>query len=274
MAFVNSHGRNIYYERQGQGPAIVFLHGAGSNGATWWQQLPAFTPHFSCVLMDIRCFGRSGAPVSEFLLSHFVDDLIAVLDQESIERAALVGQSLGGMVSLRTALDHPQRVSAFVSCDSSMAIDHARQLQIVEERLRKVTGMAIEQRSMGRWFLEHRPAHAALYAQINHFNPSFHSIGSHEWQSAISGLHSQPDALTPMARLRELACPTMLLVGREDPIVPVDILEEFKALIPNSELTVVDNAAHSAYFEQPEVFNERVLNFLSRSMSKQRGHNS
>eukprot|EP01041_Mallomonas_annulata_P040910 gene40910-64885_t len=109
---------------KGQGPAIVFLHGAGSNGATWWQQLPAFTPHYSCVLMDIRCFGRSGAPVSEFSLPYFVNDLIAVLDQEKIERAALIGQSLGGMVSLRAALEHSQRVSAFVSCDSSMAIDH------------------------------------------------------------------------------------------------------------------------------------------------------
>lgn len=266
MPFVTSHGHQIYYERQGQGPAIVFLHGAGSNGATWWQQLPAFTPHYSCVLMDIRCFGRSGAPVSEFSLPYFVNDLIAVLDQEKIERAALIGQSLGGMVSLRAALEHSQRVSAFVSCDSSMAIDHPRQLQILEERLRQVTGMAIEQRSLGRWFLEHRPAHAALYAQINHFNPSYHSIAPHEWQSAMTGLHAHPHALTPMARLREVACPTLLLVGREDPIVPVDILQEVQALIPHSELTVVENAAHSAYFEQPEVFNERVLDFLKRQL--------
>lgn len=269
MPFVISHGRNIYYERQGQGPAIVFLHGAGSNGATWWQQLPAFTPHYSCVLMDIRCFGRSGAPVSEFLLTHFVDDLLAVLDQEKIERAALIGQSLGGMVALRTALEHPQRVSAFVSCDSSMAINHPRQLQILEERLRKVTGMAIEQRSLGRWFLEHRPAHAALYAQINHFNPSFHTIAPNEWQAAMTGLHEQPGALIPMARLREVSCPTLLLVGQEDPIVPVDILQEVQALIPGSELTVVKDAAHSAYFEQPDVFNARVLDFLSKAMGCQ-----
>lgn len=265
MPFITSHGREIYYERHGQGPAIVFLHGAGSNGATWWQQLPVFKEHHTCVLMDIRCFGRSVAPTSEFQLQHFVDDLIAVLDQEQIDKATLIGQSLGGMVSLKTALLHPSRVSALVACDSSMAIDHPRQVGIIRDRLRKVVGMAIEQRSLGAWFLQNKPAHAALYMQINHFNPSAYRIPQAEWQAAMNSLN-QGASLTPMAQLREVACPTLLLVGREDPIVPVDIMQEVQALIAGSELTVVENAAHSAYFEQPEVFNERVMDFLTRRL--------
>ena len=265
MPFINVNGRDIYYERHGQGPAIVFLHGAGSNGATWWQQLPMFKQHFSCVLMDIRCFGRSVAPTSEFQLEHFVNDLIAVLDKEQIEQATLIGQSLGGMVSLKTALLHPSRVSALVACDSSMAIDHPRQVEIIRDRLRKVVGMAIEQRSLGAWFLQNKPAHAALYMQINHFNPSAYRIPQEEWQAAMNGLN-QGASLTPMAQLPQVACPTLLLVGREDPIVPVDIMQEVQALIPDSELTVVENAAHSAYFEQPEVFNERVMDFLKRRL--------
>lgn len=265
MPFITSHGREIYYERHGQGPALLFLHGAGSNGATWWQQLPVFKAHYSCVLMDIRCFGRSVAPTGEFQLPLFVDDVLAVLDHEQIERAALIGQSLGGMIALKTALQHPTRVSAFVACDTSMAIDHPRQLTILHERLRKVAGMAIEQRSLGAWFLQNRPMQAALYAQINHFNPSAHRIPAQEWQAALSGLN-QGAALTPMAQLREVACPTLLLVGREDPIVPVEIMQEVQALIPDSELAVIEDAAHSAYFEQPEAFNERVLGFLGRRL--------
>lgn len=265
MPFLTSNGRDIYYERHGQGPALVFLHGAGSNGATWWQQLPVFTQRYTCVLMDIRCFGRSVAPTTEFQMTHFVDDLIALLDQEKIEQAALIGQSLGGMIGLKTALQHPSRVSAYVACDSSMAIDHPRQVQILHDRLRQVVGMAIEQRSLGQWFLKNRPAHAALYAQINHFNPSAHRIPAAQWQAAMTGLN-QKDSLTPMAQLREVACPTLLLVGREDPIVPVDIMQEVQALIPDCELTVIDDAAHSAYFEQPEVFNTSVMDFLARRL--------
>ena len=265
MPFITSHGRDIYYERHGQGPALFFLHGAGSNGATWWQQLPVFKTHYSCVLMDIRCFGRSVAPTDEFRLPLFVDDVLAVLDHEQIDQAALIGQSLGGMIGLKTALQHPSRVSAFVACDSSMAIDHPRQIAILQERLRKVVGMAIEQRSLGQWFLQNKPAHAALYAQINHFNPSAHSIPAAQWQEAMTRLN-QSDSLTPMAQLRELACPTLLLIGREDPLVPLDIMQEVQALVADCELTVVDDAAHSAYFEQPEVFNERVMDFLGRRL--------
>jgi 3-oxoadipate enol-lactonase len=265
MPFVSSHGRDIYYERHGQGPALFFLHGAGSNGATWWQQLPVFKQRYTCMLMDIRCFGRSVAPTSEFQLPLFIDDVLAVLDREQIEKAALIGQSLGGMIGLKTALQHPARVSAFVACDTSMAIDHPRQLTILQERLAKVAGMAIEQRSLGQWFLKNRPAQAALYAQINHFNPSAHRIPAQEWQAALTGLN-QGAALTPMAQLRELTCPTLLLVGREDPIVPVDIMQEVQALVAGSELTVIEDAAHSAYFEQPEVFNERVMDFLGRRL--------
>ena len=110
-------------------------------------------------------------------------------------------------------------------------------------------------------FLKNKLAQAALYVQINHFNLSAHSIPENEWKAAMNNLNTG-EALTSMAKLKDVACPVLLLVGREDPIVPIDIMQEVQKFIPNSELTVVDNAAHSAYFEQPDVFNERVLEFL------------
>ena len=93
MPFVQSAGRAIYHERHGDGPAVLFLHGAGSNAATWWQQLPAFKASHTCLTMDIRCFGRSAAPLDEFTLANFVDDALAVLDAEGVQRAAVVGRA-------------------------------------------------------------------------------------------------------------------------------------------------------------------------------------
>lgn len=265
MPFFHSQGRALYYERHGNGPALVFLHGAGSNAATWWQQLPAFTPHYTCYVVDIRCFGRSVAPTSEFRLPVFTADMIALLDHEDIGKATVIGQSLGGMIGLALAVHHPDRVAAFVSCDSSLAIDHPRQLEILEKRVRAVAALSIEQRSLGTWFLAHEPAKAALYAQINHFNPSALSIPRGDWQAAIENLHRKDD-LVPLERLAHVACPTLLLVGREDPIVPVDIMQEVQSRIPGSELTVIERAAHSAYFEQADEFNRRVLDFLGRRL--------
>ncbi|MEJ8814706.1 alpha/beta fold hydrolase [Variovorax ureilyticus] len=263
MPFVESRSRRVYYERQGAGPAVLFLHGAGSNAATWWQQLPAFGARHTCITMDIRCFGRSIAPLAEFTLDNFVADAIAVLDGERIHRAAIIGQSLGGFIGLKTALDHPQRVAAFAACDSSLAIDHPVLLDNIARRKITQNAVSIEQRSLGRWFLENHPEKAALYAQINHFNRSAHSISETQWGAALAALLG-PGKLTPMAALREVGSPTLLLVGSEDPIVPVSVMREVQDLVRGSELAVVDQAGHSAYFEKPEQVNRLVLDFLAR----------
>lgn len=263
MPFVEARGRRIYYERQGGGPAVLFLHGAGSNAATWWQQLPAFRIRHTCITMDIRCFGRSVAPLQEFALDNFVADAIAILDREEVERVALVGQSLGGFVGLKLCLDHPGRVAAFAACDSSLGIDHPTLQDIFASRRITQRAVNVEQRSLGSWFLENHPEKAQLYAQINHFNPSAHSIPSAEWGEALAALQ-QRDNVLPVRALSGLACPTLLLVGSEDPIVPVAVMREVAALVEGSELAVIDDAGHSAYFEKPQEVNRHLLDFIAR----------
>jgi 3-oxoadipate enol-lactonase len=262
VPFVESKRRRIYYERHGEGPAVLFLHGAGSNAATWWQQLPAF-PGFSLVTMDIRCFGRSAAPLDEFGFEHFTADALAVLDAERIQRAAVVGQSLGGMIGLRLALRHADRVSALVTCDSTLAVKHPQLLQLLRDRQVSQRASTIEQRSLGAWFLKHHPDRAALYAQINHFNPSTHTLSGEEWGATLSRLMA-PEQLLPLSALAEVGLPTLFLVGREDPLVPTAVARELAEAIPGAELAVVADAGHSAYFEQPATFNSRVGDFLRR----------
>ncbi len=261
MAFFSNQGRQLYYERHGQGPALVMLHGAGSNAATWWQQLPDFSREHTCLILDQRCFGRAPAPRTEFRIEHFVADVLALLDHEGIDRASLLGQSLGGMVALRTALWHPQRVRQLVLCDTSLAIDHPLQLQILRERLHKVAALTVEQRSLGAWFLQHHPDRAALYMQINHFNPNVHQGRGAAWQAALNALN-EPDQLTDMASLSHIDCPTLIVVGEHDPIVPVAIMQEVQSRIRGCQLQVIEHAAHSAYFERPDRFNPCVLDFL------------
>lgn len=262
MPFFDSRGRRLYYERQGTGPAVLFCHGAGSNAATWWQQLPPFAARHTCITMDIRCFGRSVAPLEELSLDNLVEDVVTLLDREEVQRVSLVGQSLGGFIGLRLALAHTSRVAAFVACDSSLALDHRELLDRIEVRRAALRDASVEQRSLGRWFLENNPEMAELYAQINHFNPGTHSFHA-QWGLAMASL-LQPNSLMPMAGLRQLSSPTLLLVGSEDPIVPLAVMEEVQALVRGSEVIVVHDAGHSAYFEKPKEFNDAVLDFIAR----------
>lgn len=267
MPFVSSNNRPIYYERHGEGPVLLFCHGAGSNAATWWQQLPVFARHYTCLTMDIRCFGRSGAPMTEFSLQNFTEDALAVLEHAQAEKAVVIGQSLGGMIGLRLALHHADRICGFVACDSSLAIDHPELLRIVENRLTNTGALSVEQRSMGSWFLSEQPALAGLYGQINRFNPSTHSVSRPEWQTAMATLIHQ-DSLTPADALSAIQCPMLFLIGDTDPFVPVPIMQELAAKIPSCRTVVIEQAGHSAYFERPDAFNRHVLAFLENHIPK------
>lgn len=109
------------------------------------------------------------APLEESDHRYFVAGALAMLDQHPA--GGLVVQSLGGMVGLRLAPQHPKRVAAFVSCDSPLGVQQPDILAALEARARRAASQTLEQRSLGAWFLRRSPERAAFYAQINHFNP-------------------------------------------------------------------------------------------------------
>ncbi|GAA4356640.1 alpha/beta hydrolase [Variovorax defluvii] len=265
MPFVLSDGRPLYYERTGSGPAVLLLHGAGSNAATWWQQLPAFSARYTCITVDIRCFGRSEAPLSEFQWPVLLQDVQLLLAHEKVERVAIIGQSLGGMIGLRLALAQPHLVAGFVASDTSLSIDHPEMLQRIRDRQITQKAVTVEQRSLGAWFLENQPEKAGLYAQINHFNPSAYKLESDQWGKALAEL-MKPEVLLPMGALAEVECPTLFVVGSEDPIVPVSAMHEAAKLVSHGAVAVIHDAGHSAYFEKATEYNTLVLDFLERQV--------
>ncbi len=123
MAFATSGTAKIYYEVHGDGPAVVFAHGRGGNAASWWQQVPEFSRNYKVIVFDHRCFGRSKCVSEDFDRALFDADLIAILDTESIESAAIVCQSMGGWTGLRAALYHPGRVRCLVLANTPAAVD-------------------------------------------------------------------------------------------------------------------------------------------------------
>lgn len=250
-----SHGAGIYYEVHGDGPAVLFCHGAGSNAATWWQQVPEFSRHFTCIAYDHRGFGRSqdaGAPFDPAVL---VDDALAVLDAAGAAQAALVCQSLGGVTGLRLALGHPDRVWAFVPCDSPLGIVHAKmQANIARWSANGIT--RVEERALGASFVGAHPALVYLYGQIRSFNPRDDSL-----RQRMAPLFS-PEHLVPCSRLASLTCPTLFVVGDQDPLVTPEIVRDVARFVAGSSVVEIEGAGHSPYFERPAMFNALVANFL------------
>lgn len=260
MPYAQSHGARIYYERHGSGPAVLFCHGAGSNAATWWQQVPVFGARFSCLVYDHRCFGRSHADAASLRPDILVDDALAVLDAEGVPSAALVCQSLGGFTGLRLALAHAQRAWAFVACDSPLGISHAPLVRSVADYLAAAGDAPVEERALARGYVQSQVALAFLYAQINRFNPAVRDPVP-ELRARLAGLFA-PGQLLPLSELRKLACPVLMVTGEHDPMVTPALARDLARWIPGARCEEIAGAGHSAYFEQPQAFNALVLEFL------------
>src|SRR6266404_6297167 len=119
MTFITKDGFRLYYEDTGgSAPAIMFLHGAGGNHLSWWQQVPAFAEEYRCITVDQRGFGQSpdvsGGPGPVALGT----DAIALLDHLGIARAALVAQSMGGWAAVSAAVLSPARFWAIVMANT------------------------------------------------------------------------------------------------------------------------------------------------------------
>jgi 3-oxoadipate enol-lactonase len=233
------NGIELYYEMHGQGPAVVFAHGAGGNHLSWWQQVPVLARQYRCISFDHRGFGQSldvpNGPGSQA----FVQDLKGLLDDLEIERAALVAQSMGGRTCLGFTLAYPERVSALVLADTTGGFSEAA-----------LAGANPPPRTYARHFPQEQPAPAFLYEQIRALNPP-------RQEAAVPGPTAE--------QVRALRTPTLLIVGEHDVIAPPALMKIFQNSIPHARLAEVAGAGHSVYFEKPAEFNRLVLEFFAEA---------
>lgn len=257
MPVVETAGAKIYYEVQGEGPTIVFAHGAGGNRLSWWQQVPIFQQNYRVICFDHRSFGRSTCDEGAFHPKHFADDLQTILDAEQIDRAALVCQSLGGWSGLPLALKAPERVASLVLCDTPGGVVHPQILEAaasVGDRLERegVKGSA----ALAPGFEIRQPALAHLYDQIS-------SLNTHVDMKNLGLLFSEEARVEP-DRLEGFSVPTLVIAGDQDLLFPSEALRAVAEMIPGAEFREFKGCGHSVYFEDAEAFNPAIDEFVGR----------
>jgi len=258
-------GGAVAWREAGDGPVVVFLHGLGGSRTAWDPQLVALADDFRCVAWDLPGYGASPPPDGPMTFPALADAVASLLDTLGVERAPLVGLSLGGMVALHAALEHPDRVSGLVLCDTSPAfgldgtdprewraarrapLDAGRTpADVAEEVLRSVAGPALTGEPLDR-------AVAAM-ARIS-----------------ADGLRAVVDLLPThdvRDRLGAVACPTLVIVGEHDTETPPAYSEALAAGIPGARLEVVADAGHLTPTEAPEAVNRLLAEFLPTTFSR------
>lgn len=251
MPYVNAGESRLYYEQYGEGVPVVLAHGVGGNHASWFNQIPTLSKSYRVISIDQRAFGNS-TDAEGLGRSAFVDDLALLLDELKIERAALIGQSMGGGTCAAFTCRHPGRVVALAVCDSLAAIrlpePHASELTALNAATRDFSQA---QRVLGKTTLATDPERTLLYLQI----ASFNSV-------TLKTVKGTPLPWSP-AELAATAVPVLYLAGEEDVICTPALVRATHRLTPGSRYVELPKSGHSAYFETPSAFNEILLQFLA-----------
>ena len=246
------NGIDLYYESNGEGPAIVFAHGRGGNHMSWWQQVAIFSKIHRCITFDHRGFGQSIDAPDGPGRHAYVEDLKQLLDYLGVQETFLIAQSMGGLSCLPFALAYPERTRGLVLADTTGGIGDESVAGLVRDYQAPTDTL---ERTLAKSFRDTHPVKTFLYLQINWLNPP-------RAADPISGFASGEG---PKAdELARMTTPTLLMVGKEDAVFPPYIMEAAHKLIPGSRLEIIPDCGHSPYFEHPEVFNRLVSEFVAQ----------
>jgi len=244
---------SLYYERVGAGAPIVFLHGLGGNHLSWWQQVPYFMRSFECITVDQRSFALSPDPEGLFCSAH-ASDLGALLDHLKIERAVLVGQSMGGWTIVGYSLENPKRVAAMVMADTPGGIFTPEMKFEQSARLPADPNPPIGSLpTYAADYFARRPELAFLYEEIR-----IH--GARPPADAAMRLFGQRYDVAKVKK--RLTMPILCMVGEEDTLIRPEIVRALASTLPNAQMRTVPGCGHSIYFENAAVFNQLVRDFL------------
>jgi pimeloyl-ACP methyl ester carboxylesterase len=244
------------------GLPVVFLHGFPFSHAMWIAQLDVISSFCHAIAYDIKGHGMSDVGDGQYSIESHVDDLIGLLDLLTIDRAVIVGLSMGGYIALRALQRNPDRFKAAVLCDTRSETDTN------EGRLRRFAGMKMVKLEGSKVFadnfvkavfspesFERNPGAVKLIHRIIEKTPPLSIAGT------LLALASRTDTTES---LQNIGVPTMILVGEKDTLTPPEASRAMHERIRGSELHIISRAAHMSNLENPEEFNGRLVGFLKR----------
>lgn len=257
----------------GEGPAIVFVHGLSGSWPNWLEQLPVLAADHRAIAMDLPGFGHSPMPEEEITISFYGRVLDGLLDALGVSAATVVGNSMGGFSSAELAIAFPQRVErlVLVSPAGISTYQHPR-VERLEPYLRRIAPMTALYtgwtaansdwisrrrglRNAALGFVARHPGRlpAALVAE------QLRGAGKPGFMEALRANIDYPIA----ERLPEIACPTLIVWGEEDRVIPVADAALFEQLIPNSRKVIYADTGHVAMLERPAAFNQLLRDFMA-----------
>ena len=277
-------GVKIHYFCGGSGSPLVLIHGLGSSAAVeFYFNLEPLAANHRVLAIDLPGFGHSDKPVLEYTIELFVRAVRDLMACEKLDRAAVMGVSLGGRVALGLALEWPETVERLILVDA-LGVGAPRRvlayrilltrglgeltLMSTARALRRMKPATI--RRFWGWYLR-RPKSVDTILSDQRIADHGVLLSTPEYRAAylsalrsIAGMRDLRDGVTVPGRLKDLPMPTLLIWGRHDHIFPAAHAEAALQQLPRGRVEIFEDSGHTPQMEEPERFNRLVLDFLAQ----------
>ncbi len=259
---VDANGLSLYYEAHGDGEPLLLIMGLGQDTTAWALQIPAFAEHFRVVAFDNRDAGRSSQADGPYTIADMARDTAGLMDALGLERAHVLGASMGGAVAQELALRWPDRVGRLVLACTMGQFARFRAFPLEPAKFIKAHDPG------GEVFL----TEILVWCMTHRFLTNAQAV-----DQMLSRLRAAPFPQTPGAfarqveaartfdaldRLGAVEASTLVLVGDQDILTPPWAARELAEAIPGARLQVLEGAAHGLFWECPGQANRAVLEFL------------
>ncbi len=254
----------IAYELHGSGVPLLMIQGLGLGRWAWFKQVPYLEKHFQVITFDNRGAGESSKPRKPYSIEIMAKDAIALLDYLGVGQAHMIGASLGGMIAQHIAAQDGMRVKKLVLACSSPGYSLGVPLfdgmnQVISlpggknaaDMLRNILAPPFANGLMEAYpeFIERM-----IQLRLEHHTPFY------AWKAQVNAALQFDMA----PHLQDIRCPTLIMTGDKDAVVPCENSYILHQHIPRSELFVIPGAGHLFFIEQAHAFNQQARQFLSK----------
>lgn len=259
------NGINMYYEVHGKGVPLVMIQGFAGNHQAWFFQTSVFKKYYKVIIFDNRGIGRTDKSGEPYTIKTMAEDVIGLMDYLNIDKAHILGLSLGGMVAQEIGISYPERVIKLV-LGSTFA---NREVNDIQPRLMEALGIRegstnvdvsnIDFRKLMN-FMVSAAFNKRLYrmVQLPLSKLSMRSINASGYLEQMAAVTSY----TTLDRLHLIKAPTLVITGTGDRIISPGASEVIASHIPNAKLVLVKSGSHAFFMEMRGRFNKEVLGFL------------
>jgi 3-oxoadipate enol-lactonase len=260
----SSDGIRLHYEVLGRSHAtpVLMIQGLGADKHGWDMQRFVLALRYRVIALDNRGAGRSDKPFGHYTLDQMADDAISVLDHVGVDRAHVVGASMGGAITQIIGLKFPERViSLTLACTACRNHPWRRELLSSWAAAASERGMGAMAGEAARWVIGPRSFRRLLPA-FGWLGPLAMGRTSHAFVAQVRAILDVDETVAD--QLAQVDIPTLVVVGNQDILTPRGDSEEIADRMPNAELVVISGAAHGFMVEHASTFNKVLGEFLGR----------